>query len=392
MVRQRCLSRRSSFGSESFGARRDLTAALLALLLLLAGSACRRGGISVKGMNGVFLNAAAIPTADGGCRLWILTDASLTYIKTVRRPGYFSTGRACLSCKTRLYVYDPVSGAILQKFSTGYKTIVTQTWMAHVNGQVWIASGPYHENEPRVFIYKTDPPGLFDETAGLIARYPELSSGLVNVRMEKDPLRLVFETKDGRTNLVLTLEDMKFYPTQAAYREFSDRRDRERITIHALGREGSSGPRERLYRVTGDRYRISGDFLQYMLGNLQTLKGVANGVAEVETPDRVFLDGLILYQDADGCLILDQEAAGPVSDRRLTFVGSAGRVKWTVPQAGLFPELRVDTNRTSGTRMDLLKSGLEGSRAGRVLVLQFKGVGLAGFDIDTGRRLWQIKS
>ena len=368
-------------------ARAGLAALILATL---AGPACRRAGISVKGMSGAFLNAAVIPTADGGCRLWILTDASLSYIKTVRRPGYFSTGRRCVSCKTRLYVYDPASEAVLQKFTTSYKTILTQTWMAYVNGQVWVVTGPYDENEPRVFVYKTDPPGLVDETPGLVARYAELRSGLIGVRMDKNPLRLTFDTKDGRTNLVLDLEDGKFYPTVDAYREFANRRDSEPITVHALGREDAGGPRKRLYKVTGPRERLSSSFVEYMLTNPQQLK-FSNSVAEVETPERVYLDGFILYQDGDGCLILDQDVAGPVADRRLTFVGPNGRVKWTAPQAELFPELKVDTNRTSNTRMDLLKSSLEGSRAGRALVVQVKGVGLAAFDLETGRKIWELK-
>ncbi len=360
------------------------------VLIALAAVACRRSGISVKGMSGLFLNAAVIPTADGGCRLWILTDASLSYIKTVRRPGYISTGRRCVSCKTRLYVYDPSAEAILQKFTTSYKTILTQTWMAYVNGQVWVVTGPYDENEPRVFVYKTDPPGLVDETPGLVSRYAELRSGLIGVRMDKNPLRLTFDTKDGRTNLVLTLEDGKFYPTQDAYREFANRRDSERITIHALGREDAGGPRKRLYKVTGPRERLSSDFVEYMLGNPQQLK-FSDSVAEIETPDRVYLDGFILYQDADGCLILDQDVAGPVADRRLTFVGQNGQIKWMLPQSELFPELKVDTNKSSSTRIDILKSSLDGSRAGRVLVFQCKGVGLVGLDIETGRKLWQIR-
>ncbi len=382
---------------QAFEARRRLRTRLagaglagIILLSTLAGAACRRSGVSVRGMNGTFLNAAVIPTADGGCRLWILTDASLSYIKTVRRPGYFSTGRRCVSCKTRLYVYDPSTEAILQKFTTSYKTILTQTGMAYVNGQVWVVTGPYDENEPRVFVYKTDPPGLMEETPGLVARYPELQSGLVGVRLDRDPLRLTFDTKDGRTNLVLTLEDGKLYPTQAAYREFANRRESERITIHALGREDAGGPRKRLYKVTGPRERLSGSFVEYMVGDSQQLK-FSNSIAEIETPDRVYIEGFILYQDTDGCLILDQDVAGPVADRRLTFVGPDGRVKWTVPQAELFPELKVDINGNVHTRMDLLKSNLEGSRAGQALVVQVKGVGLGAFDLATGRKLWRIK-
>lgn len=373
--------------------RRGLAAlAIVLAVIVLASARCGRNPLSGKGISGELLDVVPVTTADGGYRLWILTDASATYIKTVRRPGYFSMGRACASCKTLVYEYDPVSSKVLAKFRNDYKTVITQAWMASVNGKVWVVTGPYHENEPRLFVYGTDPAALIDETPGIIARYHELSSGIINVRMYRDPDRLTLDTKDGRTDLILTLADGKLYPNEAAFRQATAGRDAERTTLFVLGPEESGGIRKQLYRVTGPRGKITGPFIENSVKNAQTLKYMAEASAEIVAPDRVFLDGMIFYQDAEGCLILDQNAAGRTADRSLTYVDAAGKIRWTVPQAQLFPEMRVDLDRSSATRMSSIKDDIRASRSGNILLFELKGLGFIGFDIQTGKKLWQVGS
>jgi hypothetical protein len=364
---------------------------VLLILVAAAGIHCVQHGLSAKGLSGVLLNVVAVPTPGGGCRLWILADGSATYIKSVSRPGYRSMARKCVSCKTWLYVYDPVQGTVLTKFRADYKTVITKTWMACANGKIWVASAPYAENEPRLFLYATEPAGLIDETPGIVARYHELASGIIGLRMGKDPDRLTLDTKDGHTGLVLTLGDGMLYPSLTEYSNATARRDQERITIFALGRE-DSGPRKRLYKVTGPRERISGDFIEYGLKNPDSLRSMSNATAEPATPDRVYIEGMIFYQDADGCLIVDQDTAGPIADRRLTCVDAAGKEKWTIPQAGLFKEMRVDTNKRSLSGIFFMKDNIDVSRAGKVILFQLKGVGFIGFDFETGEKLWEVRS
>jgi len=370
------------------GSLRPAGIIVLLILVAAAGIHCVQHGLSAKGLSGVLLNAVAVPTPEGGCRLWILADGSATYIKSVSRPGYRSMARKCVSCKTWLYVYDPVQGTVLTKFRADYKTVITRTWMAYANGKIWVASAPYAENEPRLFLYATDPAGLIDETPGIIARYHEVASGIIGLRMDKDPDRLTLDTKDGHTGLVLTLGDGMLYPSLTEYRNATARRDQDRITLFALGRE-DTGPRKRLYKVTGPRERITGDFIEYGLKNPDSLRSMSNATAEPATPDRVYIEGMIFYQDADGCLIVDQDAAGPIAGRRLTFVNAAGKEKWTIPQAELFKEMRVDTNKRSMSGIFFMKDDIDVSRAGKAILFQLKGVGFIGFDLETGKKLWE---
>src|SRR5688572_23414701 len=56
--------------------------------------------------SGEFLDAVLVPAGGNSSKLFILTDASKKYIETTKRPGYYSTGTACVDCKTMVYIYD----------------------------------------------------------------------------------------------------------------------------------------------------------------------------------------------------------------------------------------------------------------------------------------------
>lgn len=349
-----------------------------------------RPSSSAKGMGGDFLQAVAVPGPEGGYRLWILTDGSFHYIKSVQSPGRRSVGRECKFCKTWLYVYDPVGKAVLAKFKTDYKALILHAWMTSSNGRVWVASGAYDRNEPRIFVYGTEPPALIAQTPDIIAQHPELASGLIDLRMQKDPDRIVLNTRDGRTGLVLTLSDDKFYASETEYRSAMARSDEDTVTVFALGQE-DSGPRKRLYKVTGPKGRVASRSLEFFLRDAESLWVSDKATAEPATPGRVYIEGVILCQDADGCLILHQDAAGSKADRLLTCVNGAGKEKWTTTPEELFKEMSVDTNKDPMSAIFFMKSKLDASRLAGLVLLQLQGVGVIGFDFESGRKLWELK-
>ena len=349
-----------------------------------------RPALSAKGLTGDFLNAVAVPSPEGGYRLWILTDGSFHYIQRTESPGRFSMGRKCKFCKTWAYVYDPANKTVLSKFKTDYKTLILRTWMTSLDGKIWIATGPYEQNEPRIFVYSIDPPGLARETPDILAKYPELSSGLINLRMEKDPDRIYLDTRDGREGLVLTLSDEKLYPNESEFRNTLAAGDAERITVFALGRE-DSGPRRKLFKVTGPRNRVKDSSLEFFLKDPNSLKSQAQAIAEPATPERVYIEGMIFYQDADCCLILHQDAAGQTADRLLTCVDGSGKEKWTTSPADLFMEMKVDLNKNATSAIFFMKDNIDVSRTGSLVLLQLRGVGVIGFDFETGNKLWEVK-
>jgi hypothetical protein len=341
-------------------------------------------------MSGHLMNAVAVPGPDGGHRLWILSDGSFHYILRKQTPSMTSVANKCRFCKTWTYVYDPDSKALLAKFKTDYKTIILQSWMAYSNGKIWVATDAYDENEPRLLIYSEEPPGLVEETPSIIKRYPELSSGLIKVRLANDPDRLILDTKDGRVGLVLPLAEEKVYANESEFRKATAAGDKEQATIFALGQE-DSGPRKKLFRVTGPKGRVKDGSLEYFLRDPQQLLSSALATAEPAAPGCVYIEGLVFYQDADGCLILHQDAAGQTANRLLTCVDAGGNEKWTAGPAELFKEMKVDLNKYPRSNIFFMKDKLDVSRSGNLILLQQKGVGIIGFDFATGQKLWEVR-
>ncbi len=345
--------------------------------------------LSGKAMKGRFLTAVDIPSSEGGHRLWVLTDGSFSYIQRTESPGRMSVGRKCLSCKTWLYVYDPVQKTVLAKFRTDYKALILYTYLAYQNGKVWVATGAYDKNEPRIFVYSAEPAGLIEETPAIIAKYPELGSGLIDLRMAKDPERLIFETKDGRKGLVLTLGDERFYATETEYRNAMAQDDNEQTTAFALGLE-DNGPRKRLFKVWGPRDRVLNSSLESLLKAPKSLSAMDKVTCELATPDRVYIEGMIFYQDAEGCVVIHQDAAGKTAGRLLTCVDAQGKEKWTAAPADLFKEMRVDTDRNPLSAAFFIKDEIKVSRTDGLILFQLKGAGMIGFDFETGRKLWEV--
>ena len=363
---------------------------LLAVVFILFGKHCLPPGLFSRGMTGHLMNAVAVPGPEGGHRLWILSDGSFHYILRKQTPSMTSVARKCRFCKTWTYVYNPASKTLLTKFKTDYKTIILQSWMAYVNGKVWIATAAYEENEPRLLIYSEEPPGLVEETPSIIKRYPELSSGLIKVRLVKDPDRLILDTKDGRVGLVLDLSGEKIYASEFEFRKATAAGDEEQVTLFALGRE-DSGPRKKLFRVTGPRGRIQGSSLEFLLKDPGSLLSSAMATAEPVAPGCVYIEGLIFYQDADGCLILHQDAAGQAAQRLLACIDARGNEKWTAGPAELFKEMKVDLDKNPLSNIFFMKDNLDVSRSGNLVLLQQKGVGIIGFDFATGQKLWEVR-
>ena len=47
-------------------------------------------------------------------------------------------------------------------------------------------AAPYKENPATILVYNADPPRLIQETPELVAKYPELSSGVIDLRLSKE--------------------------------------------------------------------------------------------------------------------------------------------------------------------------------------------------------------
>ncbi len=344
-----------------------------------------------KPVTGRFKCAVAVPGPEGRALVWMLTDGSFRYTQKTQRPGSLSIESKCLFCKTWTWVYDPVGKTVVAKFRNPLESVLIEAWMACVGGRVWVMTGAYQDNPPRILVYETNPPRLSRETKDVTARFPELSSGLVRLRFADDPARVVMDTRDGRSGLALSLVDERLYPSESSLLAARAAAEEERVSRFALGPEDGSGPRRVLFRVTAPRARLLGSTLEAAVQDARSLAVSTEGTVERLLPGRVFIDGRILYQDAESCLVLHQDAAGPTANRLLTFVDAGGGERWTTPPGALFEEMKLDTRSNPFSEMFFLSKRIRLSRRGRLLLLQLNDVGIMGLERETGRKLWEMK-
>ncbi len=368
-------------------------AIILLLIIVLAGIFFVYPALTPNKLKGDLMNVVLVPGKDGSNKLWILTDGSFHYIQETSSPGYHSVGNKCLFCKTWTYVYDPVDKKILNKIKTEYNSIITQSWIAYGSGKVWIVTGAYDENEPRIFAYDAETAQLVMDTKAFENKYPELKAGITDVRMEKNPDKIIMKTKDGREGIVFTISDEKLYPDEAALRNFLESDKDKQVTVFAMGDEQASGPRKKLYSITGPKETLGSgrEVSSSYLKDPHTLMFFDKATAEMLTPSRTYIEGLILYQDAECCVILHQDAAGKKANRMLTCVGIDGKEKWTASQDELFKEMKVDEDKDAFSSIFFMKDKMSASRSGNLVVFQLKGAGVIGFDYQTGKKLWTLE-
>jgi hypothetical protein len=367
-------------------------ALILLVVIVLAGIFFVYPALTPNSLRGDLMNVVVVPEKDGSSRLWILTDGSFHYVSETKSPGKYSIASKCLFCKTWTYVYDPAHKQILNKFKTEYSSVITQSWIAYGDGKVWVATGAYDENEPRVFAYDAETAKLVMQTKDFENKYPILKSGITDVRIDRNPDRIIIKTKDGHEGVVITLNDEKLYESEAELRNVLKEDKDKVVTVFALGDEGSSGPRKKLYKVTGPKGKIQNRSISSSyLKNPETLMFFDKATAEMLTPNRVYIEPEIFYQDDECCLIIHQDAAGKEANRMLTCAGIDGREKWTAEQDELFDGMKVDENDDPFSTMFFMKSKMGAERSGNLVVLQLKGEGVMGFDYQTGKKLWELE-
>lgn len=88
---------------------------------------------------------------------------------------------------------------------------------------------------------------------------------------------------------------------------------------------------------------------------------------------------VLVNQDKEYAVFVHQDRVGKQARRILTCVDANGIKKWTVPPDVLFSAI-----------MEAEPGDMGGQRQGNLFVLNIKRLGAIGFDLASGRRLWQI--
>jgi len=366
--------------------------ALLVVAVVLAGIFVVYPALTPNKLRGDFLAAEVVPGKDGSYRVWIQTDGSFNYVQKITTPGKFSISRECFFCKTWTYIYDPVEKKIDKKIKTEYDDIIPVPEMFYSDGKVWAVSGTFITTEPRVNVYDAVSGEPVMDTKAFANKYSELSSGIVNLRVDNDPKRLIMGTRDGQNGVVYVVNENKIYRNEQEFRKALEETYTGEITLLALGGEDMSSPRKKLYKVTGPKNKLAArTHYESYLSNPHSMKFFLNSTSTPVNPGKIYLEGYILHQDEDCVIILHQDVAGKKANRMVTLVDISGKEKWTAPQSELFEELELDEDENPFGKIFFLKDKIGAERYAGIVVLKLEQVGLMGFDYGTGRKLWELE-
>lgn len=364
---------------------------ILLLIVVLAGYFFLLPSLQPNKIRGDLLDMTYVPGKDNSSgKLWILTDGSFTYIQKTSSPGKTSIGRKGLFCKTYTYIYDPIEKKVLKEFKTNYDDLPPKPKLFYQDGIIWMVSTQQFSYEPMITIYNAETAEEIMDTKAFVNKHPQLSSGMSNLYIDENPKRFRITTHDGQNLIYLVGKDTIFSGDQD-YRKYMESTSKGDVTIFTLAEEKSgSGPRKKLYRATGPADKLlAGSITESVLNNPESMKFFYNATSVPLTTNKIYLEGLILYQDADAVIIIHQSQIGKNADRMLTCVAADGREMWTIPPEQLFPELAV-TEKDAFSVIFFVKDKMSAQRSGDVVIFKFEPAGSICFDFKTGKKLWTI--
>lgn len=343
-------------------------------------------------ISGDFLSAVIVPQKNGEEKIWILTDGSFNYIKTTERPGYKSTGRECIFCKTYTYIVDPKTENVQKKIKTEYNDIITIIDLVYSNNLVWGITKEYGENEPKIETYDPETAEKISSTEQFIAKFPELSSGLTEVYYDKVDNTIKLKTKDG-IERIYSLTHNKLYKD---YAEFNDsfEKDYTVITLPLLtSDDNSSNQRKKVMIVKGtiaDLHKQS--LLKEQFISIQKNVYEKDNIQVLHTLDKVFIEGIIYFKDSDCAIIIYLDKLGKKSNRLMSCIDiKTGKEKWVADENILFKKMQIDEEDDSFSSLFFTKNNIQVQRLGNTVMLSLKNVGIMGFDYETGKKLFEIK-
>jgi hypothetical protein len=320
--------------------------------------------------------------------VWILTDGTIKYTYTVNDVP--KTG--LLFCKTNLYLYDPIKKTVLKTITTNYKDLPPgDIKLVQENNRLW-QSGPQ-----TVTVYDPKTGEELQNTDSFVLNHSELSPGIARVALSNYPNIFIIETKDAR-KFICFIEDASIVPNEDGklieekiYQHYENLKVQGVLLL--VEESSSNSSRQMLYHVTGSIPELVNkvilfhpEFADLSSSDFRDEKGIS---AAPSSAKDIYLDPLIVYQDQDIAFVVSQNQVGEVADRVLTCVDSTGAKKWAVQQDELLEDLKL--TKENRLAKIFLKSALKGDRRGNSFVLTFKHHGVMGFDVATGKKLWQLQ-
>jgi len=375
---------------KSWGCLAFILVPILLIVLIIIGIFFIYPNLTPDSLKGDLVDMTYVADKSGKGKLWVVSDGSFYYVSSYETPGHKEWGSKCLFCKLYTYIYDPVENKVIMKIQTDYDGLPPKPKLFYVDGNVWKINRDQFENEPAIHKYNAETGEEIMNTKGFIRRFPRLSSGIIELSINENPLALDITTSDGR-GFFYSIDYDTLFADRRDMNEFFKNTDTEINTVFMLAEE-SGTPRKILYKIKGPASVTNDEhILNRQLDDPDYLKRHYNSVSTLLTPDRVFIEGIILCSTDEAAVILHQNRVGKKADRLLTCINADGEVHWTIPPSELFEELKIDEEEDPFSKIFFMKDNISGSISGNIMIFKLTPVGIIGFDFQTGKKLWTVE-
>ncbi len=343
-----------------------------------------------KRFTGSFMDAVLIPQSDGSQKLFILADGSVKYMLKQKSTGRFSMGMACNDCKTVSYIFDPVSGKVEKQTVNTFSDIIHQSHIVFARGKVMQFTNPTEKDGVRINTYDPATGEIISDTKAFVDQHPELNSGIIDLTFHDNDQTVSFETKDGQRNQRYNPATDKIYQNEVKMiNDLGAAAENGMGTLYVL-REERDDPRKSFYKVTATKKDIitrESTLISYV-DNVEFLHDIIPTAKVEKVNDRKFLKGRIYYHDDDCVVIIYFDQAGKIASRLLIcYDAKTGQELWNKGPEELFPEMKIDKDSHS----DEYDSKIRLRRSENILMLTYEGTGIKGFELKTGKQLWEIE-
>jgi hypothetical protein len=285
------------------------------------------------------------------------------------------------------YIYDPYNEKTIFNESKRFDAYPPTPKLFLNDNELWSVNSESGSGRPGINVFNPLTGSEISNTESFIEKYPELKSGISRIYAYDVPPRLDIETRDGR-KFFFDITSNKMY---TGYAEYKKTLSNSKISIFALGVENSSeNARKRLFIVTGPESSLSERHVEEnYFSNLSTVKFITKSDAKVLIEDKIFLEGVLLYQDDESCFVFYQNQTGANAERFLSCINKEGTLVWTAStEKDLFAKLKA-SDKESASSMFFIKSTVHVSSSGNLVLLSQDRVGFIGFDYKTGKVLFK---
>lgn len=342
-----------------------------------------------KIIRGDLENIRTFTGPDGKVKLWIITDGTIRFSSRPNKVGEYGSKTKGMFCRTFSYVYDPLSKDVDEAFKTSYDDLPPSSSIVTEKGKIWVVTS-YKPAPPEINVYNAEDYKKVMDINSFCGKSKELSAGIEDVSVDDGPpAKLRISTKDGR-EIIYSIPDDKFFANTIELGKYYTENDSSVSSIFTLDNELNSDKRKNLYYFTGPKYRL---FFSSFNGE-DFIRNKSNGFNQLSAveilPDKVFIEGELLYTDAEIAVVLHQNSIGKISDRMLTCADKSGKELWTIQQKDLFDKMRGKED-DSMTEMSFMRTQCAAQRIGNLVAFLYKRQGAMGFDLSTGKKLWEYE-